>query len=79
MMHKKTDEEKFLFKAYEIASKLGDDYELDALEIGNLLGQRKHKVKITLLHLARSGFIKKVGESSFILTAKAFNLIESMK
>jgi len=77
-MLKKTDEEKFLFKAYEIAFNSGDLFhELNAYDIGGILSQREHKIKIIIQHLAKAGFIRKRAENFFILTQKAIDMVKN--
>lgn len=78
-MHKKTPEEKFLNKAYEVALSFKDPFhEMDAFEIGALLGHREHKIKIIIQHLSKCSFIQKRG-SFFILTEKGIDCAKSQK
>jgi Mn-dependent DtxR family transcriptional regulator len=75
MSNKKTAEEKFLQRAYEVSLSAKEElFEMDAFEIGKMLGQREHKVKIIIQHLARTYFIEKKRENFFTLTQKGINL-----
>ena len=79
-MTKKTADEKFLLKIYELASASGDlKNEVDAIFVGHEIGENDKKIQNIVKLLSRSSFIKKIDDNNVILTQKGIDLVEELK
>ena len=78
-MVKKTADEKFLLKIYEIAMRNKDPFsEVDILTVGMEIGEKGKKIANIVRLLCNCNFVKKVGES-IVLTQKGVNLAKKLK
>ena len=75
-MAKKTAEEKYLIKLYEMANNAGDIYsEVDMFLVGKQVGIKEKTVKILIRNLAQTNFIKKSENDLVYLTPNGLSLI----
>lgn len=72
----RTPDEKFLIQLYKTAHAGGDPYSgIDYRGIAHLLGQKELAVKNIVKHLAQANFIKKIDETTVILTSRGFDFV----
>lgn len=73
-MKSRTPDEKFLLQLYKIAQEKGDPYAgIDHRRIARDLALRETAVKTIIKHLAQANFIKKIDETTIILTAHGYD------
>lgn len=77
---KKSKEEMFILKLYELAHQKGDpENEVDRYEVGKLVGEHKKATDNTVQLLTKNGFTKR-GEEPFVyLTPRGVALAEELK
>lgn len=74
---KKSKEERFLHKLYELAKAKGDpEEEVDRYEVGRLIGEHTRSADHTVQMLAKNGFIKKSDDCLIYLTPAGLNFIK---
>jgi len=72
----RTPDEKFLIQLYRKAHELGDPYvPIDCRGIAASLGQKETAVKNIVKHLAQANFIKKVDQTTVLLTARGCDFV----
>lgn len=65
----RTPDEKFLIQLYKVAHENGDPYiAVDYRGIAASLGQKDTAVKNIIKHLAQANFIKKIDDTSVLIT-----------
>lgn len=65
----RTPDEKFLIRLYQVAHESGDPYKaIDYRGIAVSLGQKESAVKNIVKLLAQANFIKKLGDTTILLT-----------
>jgi Mn-dependent DtxR family transcriptional regulator len=72
----RTPDEKFLIQLYKIAHQNGDPYKaVDYRGIAASLGQKESAVKNIIKLLAKANFIKKVDDTSILLTSHGSDFV----
>ena len=76
---RRSKEEKFIAKLYEIAAKRKDlEISIDRYKIGDLFGEHKRTVDTIVQTLTKTNFIKKDEGSRIYLTPQGIKLAESL-
>lgn len=77
---KKTKDEIFLLKLFEVALEQGNPWEqVDKYTVGRAIGQNDRGIDIIVRDLAQANFIKKGEANCIYLTQNGLNLIELLK
>ena len=75
---KKSQEERFLQKLYEMAHAKGDlEGEVDRYEVGRAIGENTRSTDHSVQMLAKNGFLKKRGDTLIHLTSSGLAFLLS--
>lgn len=75
-----TKDENFLLKIYETALSQGDmELQIDFVDLGRALKQKDRAIKTIVRDLTQANFVKKIDESTVVLTKNGINLAQKFK
>ncbi len=78
-MSRKTKEERYLIKHYQMAIEKGDEFaEIDSMEVAKQVNERERTVNNLLKHLQQANFIRRSYDTFFVLTSNGLNLIKKI-